>query len=243
MTYQIVALGNPGDEYLHTRHNTGRLVVENILEKYNFDKLNIPESHPARDMWDTFWLAQEKHSKNSKENFLLRNKTGQVQIRYMQEHNPTLRIIAQGRVFRYEATDARHQINFYQLEGLMIGKDVSVANFRALIQEFYQKFFEKKVKIRLRPSYFPFTEPSFEVDMTCMVCAGKGCGSCGHAGFMEMMGAGMVHPTVLKNMNIDARVFTGFAFGLGIDRFMMLYYGVDDIRLSYGGDLRFLEQF
>jgi len=212
-------------------------------EWYNFDALNIPRDHPARDMWDTFWLKQEKQSTNTKENFLLRTHTSPVQIRYMQEHNPPLRIIAPGRVFRYEATDARHQINFYQLEGLMVGRDVSVANFRAVIQEFYQKFFEKEITIRLRPSYFPFTEPSFEVDMTCVVCEGKGCSSCGHSGFMEMMGAGMVHPNVFKAAGYNPKNWQGFAFGMGIDRLAMMKYKVEDIRLFYSKDLRFLQQF
>ncbi|MCH7828406.1 phenylalanine--tRNA ligase subunit alpha [Patescibacteria group bacterium] len=212
-------------------------------EWYNFDALNMPPDHPAREMWDTFWLKQKERSKNTKENFLLRTHTSPVQIRYMQQHNPPLRIIAPGRVFRYEATDARHQINFYQLEGLMVGKDVSVANFRAMIQEFYQKFFGKKITVRLRPSYFPFTEPSFEVDMTCVVCIGKGCSSCGHGGFMEMMGAGMVHPNVFKAAGYNPKNWQGFAFGMGIDRLAMMKYKVEDIRLFYTKDLRFLQQF
>lgn len=212
-------------------------------EWYNFDALNMPPDHPAREMWDTFWLKQKTRSKNTKENFLLRTHTSPVQIRYMQQHNPPLRIIAPGRVFRYEATDARHQINFYQLEGLMVGKDVSIANFRAVIQEFYQKFFGKKITVRLRPSYFPFTEPSFEVDMTCMVCEGKGCSSCGHSGFMEMMGAGMVHQNVFKAVGYNPKNWQGFAFGMGIDRLAMMKYKVEDIRLFYTKDLRFLQQF
>lgn len=218
-------------------------------EWYNFDALNIPADHPAREMWDTFWLKEEKHSKNTKDNFLLRTHTSPVQIRYMQQHNPPLRIIAPGRVFRYEATDARHQINFYQLEGLMVGKDITVANFKALVQEFYQKFFGKKITVRLRPSYFPFTEPSFEVDMTCVVCEGKarlrrqGCSSCGHGGFMEMMGAGMVHPNVFKAAGYNPKNWQGFAFGMGLDRLAMMKYKVEDIRLFYTKDLRFLAQF
>ena len=212
-------------------------------EWYNFDALNMPPDHPAREMWDTFWLKQKKRSTNTKENFLLRTHTSPLQVRYMQEHNPPLRIIAPGRVFRYEATDANHQINFYQLEGLMIGKDISVANFRAMIQEFYEKFFSRKVSIRLRPSYFPFTEPSFEVDMTCMVCDGKKCKSCGHSGFMEMMGAGMVHPNVFRAAGYNPKEWQGFAFGMGTDRLAMMKYKVEDIRLFYGKDLRFLLQF
>ena len=221
-------------------------------EWYNFDALNIPADHPARDMWDTFWLkspknaepyAQQRKKLQRSSALLLRTHTSPVQVRYMEQHNPPLRIIAPGRVFRYEATDARHQINFYQLEGLMIGKDVSVANFRAIIQEFYQKFFAKKITIRLRPSYFPFTEPSFEVDMPCLVCEGKGCNSCGHGGFMEMMGAGMVHPSVFKAAGYLPGRWQGFAFGMGLDRLAMMKYKVEDIRLFYSSDLRFLQQF
>lgn len=187
-------------------------------EWYNFDALNIPHDHPARDMWDTFYL---------KNGLLLRTHTSPVQIRYMEKNQPPLRIIAPGRVFRHEATDATHEMNFYQVEGLMIGKDVSVANFKAIIQEFFQKFFGKSVEIRLRPSYFPFVEPGFEVDMK------------GAHGWLEMAGAGMVHPNVLK----AAGEWQGFAFGMGLDRLLMMKYKIDDIRLSYSGDLRFLKQF
>lgn len=206
--------------------------VEN--QWYNFDALNIPKDHPARDLWDTFYL---------KNGLLLRTHTSPVQIRYMEKNNPPFRIIVPGRIFRHEATDASHEINFYQVEGLMVGKDVSAANFKAIIQEFLSRFFGKKIKARLRPSFFPFTEPSFEVDMTCLVCGGKGCRTCSKTGWIELMGAGMVHPNVLKAGGINPKNWQGFAFGMGMDRLAMMKYKINDVRLFYSGDLRFLEQF
>jgi len=202
-------------------------------EWYNFDALNIPKDHPARDLWDTFYLKSG----------LLRTHTTPVDVRYMEKNNPPLRIITMGRVFRHEATDASHEVNFYQLDGLMVGKDISVANFKAIIQEFFRRFFEKPVKIRMRPGYFPFVEPGFEVDMTCLVCQGKGCSACAKTGWMEMMGAGMVHPAVFKNSGLNPKFWQGFAFGMGQDRLAMMKYKVNDIRLFYSGDLRFLYQF
>ena len=206
--------------------------IEN--EWYNFDALNIPKDHPARDMWDTLWLEK---------GLLLRTHTSPVQIRYMKKNNPPLKIIVPGRVFRHEATDASHEVNFYQLEGLMVDKKVSVINFKAILQEFFRKFFKKPINIRLRPSYFPFTEPSFEVDTTCLNCGGKGCSSCQRTGWVEMIGAGMVHPNVFKNSGLNPKNWQGFAFGIGLDRLAMMKYKVNDIRLFYGGDLRFLQQF
>ena len=203
-------------------------------EWYNFDALNIPREHPARDVWDTLYL---------KNRLLLRTHTSPVQIRYMQKNQPPLRIIVPGRIFRHEATDASHEINFYQVEGLMVDKIVQAANFKAIIQEFFKKFFDKEIKIRLRPSYFPFTEPSFEVDMTCLICGGKGCSACQKHGFMEMMGAGMVHPAVFKNSGLNPKNWQGFAFGMGLDSLAMMKYKINDIRLFYSGDLRFLQQF
>ena len=195
-------------------------------EWYNFDALNIPKDHPARDLWDTFYL---------KNGLLLRTHTSPVQIRYMEKNQPPFRIIAPGKVFRHEATDSSHEANFYQIEGLMIGKDVSVANFKAIIQEFFQKFFGKSAEIRLRPSYFPFVEPGFEVDMK------RG------DGWLEMAGAGMVHPNVLKNAGLIPSLkgggWQGLAFGVGLDRLAMMKYKINDIRLFYSSDLRFLEQF
>jgi len=208
-------------------------------EWYNFDALNIPKDHPARDLWDTLWLRIENQK------MLLRTHTSPVQIRYMERNQPPLKIIVPGRVFRHEATDASHEINFYQLEGLMIDKKkkVTVANFKAILEEFFRRFFNQEVKIRLRPSYFPFTEPSFEVDLFCINCLGKGCSACQKTGWMEMMGAGMVHPNVLKNSGLNPKFWQGFAFGLGLDRLAMLKYKINDIRLFYDNDLRFLTQF
>lgn len=207
-------------------------------EYHNFDALNIPKDHPARDMWDTLWLK-------TRDKALLRTHTSPVQIRYMQKHKPPLRIIAPGRVFRYEATDASHEINFYQVEGLMVDKKgvISISSFKSVIENFSKVFFGEGVKIRLRPSYFPFTEPSFEVDVSCPICGGKGCKTCQYSGWVEALGAGMVHPNVLKNCQLDPRKWQGFAFGLGLDRLAMIKYKIPDIRLFFSGDLRFLKQF
>lgn len=197
-------------------------------ERYNFDALNIPKDHPARDMWDTFWLKEN--------GLLLRTHTTPVDVRYMEKHNPPLRIITVGRIFRHEATDFSHEANFYQLDGLMVDKDISVANFKAVIQEFLKRFFKKKeVKMRLRPSYFPFTEPSFEIDILYERNKEKK--------WIEMLGAGMVHPNVFKAAGLNPKMWQGFAFGLGVDRLTMMKYKIPDIRLFYSGDLRFLKQF
>ncbi len=205
-------------------------------EWYNFDALNIPADHPARDMWDTFWLSPESQkSKVKSQKLLLRTHTSPVQVRYMETHQPPFRIIAPGRTFRHEASDASHDIQFYQLEGLMVDKDISVASFKAVINEFLKKMFGEDVKTRLRPSYFPFVEPGFEVDMH------------GPKGWMEMLGAGMVHPNVFKaagyNPAPPADGWQGFAFGIGLDRIAMMKYKIDDIRLFCSGNLRFLRQF
>ncbi len=213
-------------------------------EWHNFDALNFEEDHPAREMQDTLFLKQDKSELlSSDERLLMRTHTSPVQIRHMIENKPPLRIIAPGRVFRNEATDSSHEINFYQLEGLMVGEDISVANFKAVIAIFFKKFFEKEINVRLRPSFFPFTEPSFEVDMSCSSCEGNGCSVCKRTGWVEVVGAGMVHPNVLKNAGVDVDKFRGFAFGMGLDRLTMIRYKIDDIRLFYGGDLRFLKQF
>jgi len=193
-------------------------------EYYNFDALNIPKNHPARDQWDTFWL------KNL--DLLLRTHTSPMQARYMEKHNPSLRIIVPGRCFRHEATDASHDVQFYQVEGLMVGKDISIANFKGVIETFLKDFFGSKLKMRLRPGYFPFTEPSFEIDIKME--DGK---------WLEVMGAGMVHPNIFKSAGYLPNKWQGFAFGVGIDRLAMLKYKIDDIRLLYSNNLRFLKQF
>lgn len=237
-------------------------------ERYNFDALNIPADHPARDMWDTLWLRQSEHSAKRiaqnddsrfaiRDKLLLRTHTSPVQIRYMEQHEPPFRIIVPGRVFRYEATDASHDIQFHQVEGLMVGqKDrdaVSVANFKAVIRVFLEQFFSAKggsasggknpLKIRLRPSYFPFVEPGFEVDISCTICSGKGCSVCKQGGWLEVMGAGMVHPNVFDAVGYNPDKAQGFAFGMGLERLAMLKYKIPDIRLFRSGDIRFLKQF
>lgn len=203
-------------------------------EYYNFDALNIPKDHPARDMWDTFWL---------KDGRLLRTHTSPVQVRYMEKHKPPLAIIVPGKTYRYEATDATHEAQFTQLEGLMIGETVTLANMKWVLAQFFEKLFAKKLEVRLRPSYFPFVEPGFEVDVQCFKCAGAGCSMCKRTGWIEIMGAGMVHPKVLEGVGIDPNKYHGFAFGMGAERIAMLKYGVDDIRLFYSGDMRFVNQF
>jgi phenylalanyl-tRNA synthetase alpha chain len=210
------------------------LEVEN--EYYNFDALNIPKDHPARDIWDTLYL------KNGK---LLRTHTSPMQVRYMEKNQPPLRMIVPGRVFRHEATDSSHEINFYQVEGLMIDKKgkVSAASFKAIVEEFLRRFFNQAVEIRLRPSYFPFTEPSFEIDVSCPICNRKGCSTCKKTGWVELMGAGMVHPNVLKASGLNPKMWQGFAFGMGMDRLTMIRHKIDDIRFFYSGNLRFLKQF
>ena len=207
-------------------------------EWYNFDALNIPKDHPARDRWDTFWLEDSGEVKK-----LLRTHTSPVQARYMEKNNPPLKIIAPGRVFRYEATDASHEINFYHIEGLMVDKKVTLADFKGIMEKFFKLFFEKDTKIRLRPSYFPFTEPSIEIDVKCLICKGKGCSICSQRGWIEMAGAGMVHPQVFESVKLNSKNWQGFAFGMGLDRLTMMKYKINDIRLFFNGDLRFLEQF
>lgn len=206
-------------------------------EFYNFDALNILANHPARDMWDTFWVKPQSAGK------LMRTHTSPVQVRYMEKHKPPFAVIAPGKVFRYEATDATHEAQFHQVEGFMVGKDISLANLKWVLALFFEKFFGKKIDIRFRPSFFPFVEPGVEIDMSCFKCEGGGCGLCKKTGWIEIMGAGMIHPKVLENVGIDSREFFGFAFGGGIDRLAMLKYGVDDVRLFYSGDLRLVNQF
>ena len=202
---------------------------------YNFEGLNIPADHPARDMQDTFWL---------KDGHLLRTHTSPVQVRGMHRFKPPFRAIAPGRCFRYEATDASHDNMFYQCEGLMIDRDISVANLIYSMKTLLRLIFGRDdVKIRLRPGYFPFVEPGFELDMYCLICEGKGCSVCKQTGWLEVLPCGLVHPNVLRHGGIDPGEWSGFAFGLGLTRLTMMLYGIRDIRLIMGGDLRFLEQF
>ncbi|MCH7882961.1 phenylalanine--tRNA ligase subunit alpha [Patescibacteria group bacterium] len=220
-------------------------------EWYNFDALNIPADHPARDMWDTFWLK----TKDRKQKLLLRTHTSPVQIRYMKKHQPPFRIVIPGKVFRHEATDATHEMEFHQLEGLMVDKGISIAHFKHVIGHFFEKFFEtkaKKIEVSLRPSFFPFTEPSFEVWISCIFCAPratarrtsrKGCSVCKYSGGLEVAGAGMVHPTVFHNAGLNPKDVQGFAFGFGVERLVMMKYNIPDIRLFHSSDPRFLRQF
>ncbi|MEK7180460.1 MAG: phenylalanine--tRNA ligase subunit alpha [Patescibacteria group bacterium] len=194
-------------------------------EYYNFDALNIPAHHPARDMWDTFWLKPPEDRK------LLRTHTSPVQIRYMETHTPPFRIIAPGKVYRHEATDATHEAQFYQVEGLIVDKNVSLANLKALLEVYFRKLLSDKINIRFRPSYFPFVEPGVEIDIEF-----KG-------RWLELMGAGMVHPKVLEAVGMHPREWSGLAFGVGLDRLIMLKYGIEDIRSLYNGDLRLVNQF
>ena len=203
-------------------------------EWYNFDALNIPKDHPARDVWDTFYL---------KNGLLLRTHTSPVQIRHMEKNNPPLRIIVPGNVYRHEATDASHEFQLFQIEGLMVDKNISVANLKAIVSEFFRRFFEKNVGFRLRPDYFPFVEPGFDISISCVVCGGKGCSVCKGSGWLEMAGAGMVHPNVLKAAGLNPKHWQGWAFGFGLERLVMMKYKINDIRLFHSGDLRFLNQF
>ncbi len=201
-----------------------------------FSALNFPDEHPARDMQDTFFIEKNP-------DVLLRTHTSSVQVRTMENQKPPIRTISPGRVFRNEAISARAHCIFHQIEGLYIDKNVSFADLKQTLLYFAKEMFGKNTKIRLRPSYFPFTEPSAEMDISCNLCGGKGCNVCKYTGWVEILGCGMVDPNVLKSNNIDANEFTGFAFGMGIERITMLKYGIKDLRLFFENDIRFLEQF
>jgi len=202
---------------------------------YNFELLNMPPYHPARDMWDTFYIS---------ERVVLRTHTSPGQIRAMQAYHPeSIRVILPGMCYRYEAITARSEIMFHQVEGLAVGTNITMADLKGVLVNFARRMFGEDRQVRFRCSHFPFTEPSVEVDMDCMVCSGKGCTICKYSGWLEILGAGMVHPQVLRNGGYDPEVFSGFAFGMGPERITMLKYGIDDIRYFFSNDLRFLEQF
>jgi phenylalanyl-tRNA synthetase alpha chain len=201
--------------------------------KYNFDMLNVPKDHPARDMQDTFYIA-------GKEDLVMRTHTSPVQVRFMETHKPPIRAIVPGKVFRNEATDATHEAQFFQLEGLMVDTDVSLAHLKGTLEYFFGKFFGGNVEVRFRPSFFPFVEPGLEVDMRL---TGASAPSKLKDKWIEIMGAGMVHPNVLRHAGIDADVYQGFAFGMGMDRLAVMKYEIDDIRILYSGDLRVTNQF
>ncbi|HLC95424.1 MAG TPA: phenylalanine--tRNA ligase subunit alpha, partial [Patescibacteria group bacterium] len=220
-------------------------------ERYNFDALNVPADHPARDMQDTFWLATPKSDEggltgnDGHDKYLPRTHTSNVQVRYMETHTPPFRIIIPGRVFRNEATDASHEHTFHQFECLMVDTEgvVSVATFKHIAETFFSQFFNKKVSIRLRPSFFPFTEPSFEFDINCIFCDGKGCSVCKQSGWLEIGGAGMVNQKVFEAAGYQRGKYQGFAWGFGVTRLAMMKYKISDIRLMMSGDLRFTRQF
>ncbi|MDQ2077289.1 phenylalanine--tRNA ligase subunit alpha [Marinimicrobium sp. ABcell2] len=208
---------------------------------HNFEALNIPAHHPARAMHDTFYVNDSAFAKGDQA-FVLRTHTSPVQVRVMENTQPPIRIICPGRVYRCDS-DLTHTPMFHQIEGLVVDKGISFADLKGTVDEFLKSFFEADVPVRFRPSYFPFTEPSAEVDIGCTHCGGKGCRVCKHTGWLEIMGCGMVHPNVLEASGVDSEIYTGFAFGLGVERMAMLRYGVNDLRLFFENDLRFLQQF
>ncbi|MEK7789576.1 MAG: phenylalanine--tRNA ligase subunit alpha [Planctomycetota bacterium] len=203
-------------------------------EYYNFEALNIPADHPSRTDFDTFYI---------KNDMLLRSQTSTVQIRVMEKQKPPIRIIAPGRVYRPDTVDARHSFMFHQVEGLLVDEGVSFADLMGVLNQFIKTYFGQDVHMRFRPSFFPFTEPSAEVDISCSLCKGKGCSVCSYSGWVEILGAGMVDPNVFKAVHYDSEKYTGFAFGMGVERITMLKYGINDIRLFYENDIRFLSQF
>jgi phenylalanyl-tRNA synthetase alpha chain len=208
---------------------------------HNFSALNFPENHPAREMQDTFFV--EKKKDGGKQDMLLRTHTSNVQIRLMQKQKPPIRAIMPGRVYRNEAISARAHCFFHQVEGLYVDRNVGFADLKQTIYHFAKEMYGKDIQIRFRPSFFPFTEPSAEIDISCLICKGKGCNVCKHSGWVEIAGSGMVHPNVLRNCGIDPEEYTGFAFGMGIERVTMLRYQINDLRLFSENDVRFLKQF
>lgn len=203
------------------------------LDYYNFEALNIPKNHPARDMQDTFYVNED---------VVLRTHTSPVQVRVMEKKKPPLRFISPGKVYRCDS-DVTHTPMFHQVEGLMVDEEVSFSHLKGMLIYFLQRFFGKKIPVRFRPSFFPFTEPSTEIDIGCIICGAKGCRVCKGTGWLEVLGAGMVHPNVFKFAGYPDRKYTGFAFGMGVERLTMLKYGIDDIRLFFDNDIRFLRQF
>jgi phenylalanyl-tRNA synthetase alpha chain len=206
---------------------------------YNFEALNIPADHPARDMFATFWIDSNRGEKNR----LLRTHTSPMQIRVMEQLKPPIRMIVPGRCYRYEATDTTHESMFYQVEGLAVDKNITMADLKGTLFDFCRCIFGDERKVRFRCDYFPFVEPGVEIAIECLACHGNGCRTCGYTGWIEILGAGMVNPNVLRGVGLDPDVYSGFAFGMGVERIPMLRYGIDDIRLFYNNDIRFLRQF
>ncbi|MFM1524315.1 MULTISPECIES: phenylalanine--tRNA ligase subunit alpha [Helcococcus] len=240
----IVSIGHrhPLNQTMEELENLFRYMGFSVIDgpeietiENNFDKLNSPKNHPSRDLSDTFYIDKET---------LLRTHTSPVQVRTMMQQEPPIRMVSAGRTFRFDEVDATHSPMFHQIEGLVVGENVSMANLIDTINAFIKELFGEEFETRFRPHYFPFTEPSMEVDVSCFNCKGKGCDSCHHTGWsMELLGCGMVHPQVLENCGIDSEKYTGFAFGMGVDRITMVKYGLKDIRTLYDNDKRFLEQF
>ncbi len=225
------------DDLIEVFTSMGYIIAEGPeieTDKYNFESLNIPAGHPSKDMWSTFYLETGE---------LLRTHTSPVQVRFMEKNKPPFAAIFPGKVFRRDAPDVTHLPVFHQLEGLAVAEGIKMSDLRGVLSVFVKKMFGKDRKIRFRPSYFPFTEPSAEVDVECFICGGKGCRSCKMTGWLEILGSGMVDPNVFKAVGYDPEKYSGFAFGMGIERIAMLKYGVDDIRLFFENDLRFLRQF
>jgi phenylalanyl-tRNA synthetase alpha chain len=211
----------------------------------NFEALNIPPDHPSRDLWDTLYVADEGPGPRQPagDGTILRTHTSPVQIRAMRALTPPIRVITPGRCFRYEAVDASHNFEFFQVEGLVVDRDTSLADLKGMLEEFARALYGESTRTRFRPGYYPFTEPSVAFDVSCLVCGGPGCPACGRSGWMTILGAGMVHPTVLRAGGIDPEEFQGYAFGMGLDRITLLRHGIPDLRLLMSADLRFLEQF
>ncbi len=210
-------------------------------DKYNFEMLNIPANHPAKDEQDTFYI--KRNPEDTENDILLRTQTSSVQARIMEGGKLPIKILSPGRVFRADEVDATHSPSFHQVEGLVVGKDVTMADLKGTLDQFAREFFGPDTKTKLRPHHFPFTEPSAEVDVTCFKCHGKGCGVCKGSGWIEILGCGMVHPHVLEMCGIDPNEYSGFAFGIGLERVALLKYEIDDMRLLYENDVRFLSQF
>ncbi len=233
------------DDICHIFEGFGFAVEEGPeveTEFYNFDALNIPRDHPSRDGFDTFYVS-EKDPHDKKLNQLLRSQTSPVQIRVMQKHTPPLAVVVPGKVYRPDAVDASHSFMFHQIEGLLVDTDVRLSDLKGLIEAFLKRMFGDDIKMRLRPHFFPFTEPSAEVDISCYICKGKGCSVCKRSGWLEIMGCGMVHPKVFEAVGYPKGKYTGLAFGMGVERLTRLRYGIHDIRLFFENDVRFFKQF
>lgn len=236
------------DEICSIFNRIGFSIIEGpeIESEYNnFTGLNIPLDHPSRDAFDTFYLKECQSAGASKcqERLLLRSHTSPVQVRAMKARKPPLAVVVPGRVYRPDATDASHLFMFHQIEGFMVDKDIKFSDLKGVLELFIKAVFGNEVKMRFRPHFFPFTEPSAEVDISCAICKGKGCPSCGKKGWLEILGSGMIHPNVFKHVGYDPKVYSGFAFGMGIERIASLKYGINDIRIFFENDLRFLKQF